>query len=130
AKWRFRGDGGPFGNSRTCGPDEGWRRGGAGKTYRDQEVCGSTEYSGCGAVEDGEAGRGDRRLDERNGSDHQRDPVLDGAGRIFWRSALHGDEHDEQRRLIERVRGGYRRSGGNACAATGVGNAKRAARLE
>jgi len=33
----FSRDGGPLGNSWPSGPNEGWRRGGAGETYRDQE---------------------------------------------------------------------------------------------
>ena len=53
--------------------------------------------SRSGVHENGKTGRGDRRLDGRNGSSHQRCAVLDIPRRVFRRGALHGDEHDERR---------------------------------
>ena len=41
---------------------------------------------------------------------HQRGPVLDVDGRVLRRGAVHGDEHDEQRPALERVRSGCRRA--------------------
>ena len=49
------------------------------------------------ADEDGQAGRGDRRLDEADPRHHQRRAVLDLDGRVLRRGALHHHEHDEQR---------------------------------
>ncbi len=67
---------------------------------------------------------------KRNGYRHLRRAVLDLARRIFRRGSLHGDEHDEQRTDVERLRSGYRRRGRHARVASGFGHAQRAARLE
>ena len=49
------------------------------------------------ADQDGQARRGDRRLDGGQRAGRHRHPVLDGDGRVLRRRALHADEHDEQR---------------------------------
>ena len=43
-------------------------------------------------------------------------------GRKSRRGALHGHEHDERQSAFERLRSGYLRRAGDACAASGVGN--------
>ncbi len=44
------------------------------------------------------------------------------AGRKSWCRALHGHEHDERQPAFERLRSGYLRGVGHACAAAGFGN--------
>ena len=52
------------------------------------------------------------------------------ARRILRRRALHGDEHDEQRTDVQRLRSGYLRRHRHARAAARLRHAQRAARLE
>ena len=95
-----------------------------------QPICLHRRRSRRSAAEDGQAGRGDRRLDGANRGRHQRHSMLDLARRILRRGALHGDEHDERQPHVERLRSGYLRRGRHARLAAGLGNAQRAARLE
>ena len=96
---------------------------GSAETAEHPEICVHDGYSAGGAAEDGQAGRGDRRLDEGDARADQRGAVLDVAGRESGRGAMHGDEHDERLAAFERVRGGRLRCAGDARAATGFGNA-------
>src|ERR1051326_6928769 len=82
------------------------------------------------AAENGQAGRGDRRVDGGNGSSDQRGAVLDLARGVLWRSALHGNEYDEREPDVQRLRGGHLRRDRDARLAAGLGDAQRAARLE
>jgi L-fucose isomerase-like protein len=72
------------------------RRRCAGQAGRHQEIRDHRRHSRCGADEDGQAGRGDRRLDEASPRHHQRGAVLDLDGGILRRGALHHHEHDER----------------------------------
>ncbi len=95
------------------------------RNYVDTSCCHRSS-----ALQDGEARSGDRPLDGRQRSGHQRHPVLDVDGRVLRRGSLHRDEHDEQRPAFERLRSGRPGRDRHACAAPGIGNAERAARLE
>ena len=87
-------------------------------------------YSAGRAAEDGQAGRGGRPVDEDDRRADQRGAVLDVARRKPGHRAVHDHEHDERFAAVERLRSGRLRRARHARAATGFGNAQRAAGLE
>ena len=62
------------------------------------------------AAQDGQAGRGHRRMDEADQRHRQRRAVLDIDGGVLRRGAVHHHEHDEQRPYPFGLRGGCARN--------------------
>ena len=82
------------------------------------------------AAEDGQAGRGDRRMDEADARDRQRGAVLDFDGGVLRRGAVHDHEHDVERADSLGLRSGCARHAEHVHDGAGVGHAVGAAGLE
>ena len=115
----FRRDGRPFRNLRPHRPPRRRRSGRDGQGRPNSVAMFARQRAGKGAHPHGQARPCHRRLDAPRRRVGERHPVLDLDAGKSGRHALHGDEHDEQRPHVERLRGGHRRNAQHARAGAG-----------